>query len=168
MNNYIDYITDTEYTESELRLKYYELNIQDLLDNQITIMKKELSINNVLENINNAINGNIENIIKDLNELWGYEIEKQPKENFEGIVMLKNDMSIENLEKLKTYLNKTLNITSIEELGIKELAYEIKGYKKGYYLEYRYTGTFNTKQNLEKYLRNDDDILKFINIRVSN
>ena len=55
-----------------------------------------------------------------------------------------------------------------EDLGIKNLAYEIKHHKKGYYVVFHWVGTREQCEQLEIYMRKDDNVLKFITIKIDD
>lgn len=56
-------------------------------------------------------------------------------------------------------------IEKMEELGKKNLAYEVKGNKQGYYIIIEFYADSEDVKNLEVYCRNNEDILKWIFIR---
>ena len=56
-----------------------------------------------------------------------------------------------------------------DEMGIKNLAYEVKGQKKGYYYKITWMGDKNNLIDLETILREDDNtILRFITISMTD
>ena len=54
---------------------------------------------------------------------------------------------------------------NIDLIGTKKLAYELKGYPIGYYVIYRWLGTEKDVQTLESFLRERDEVLKFMTVR---
>lgn len=66
------------------------------------------------------------------------------------------------------FTGKQLKIT-IKKIGTKELAYKIKDkYNKGYYLSIYWIGTTENVAELERILRIDDNVLKFMTVRVDD
>lgn len=65
---------------------------------------------------------------------------------------------------MKTY---TVMIKSVEELGMKTLAYPIKKCKQGWYAIFRYKISPECIGKLESILHKDDDVLKFITVKES-
>ena len=52
----------------------------------------------------------------------------------------------------------------VEDIGEKTLAYEIKSHKSGYYVLLTWKGTPDNVSELERNLRINDDVLKFITV----
>lgn len=69
--------------------------------------------------------------------------------NYETIFLIREDIAEEERNKvvktIKDYLEKNGNVTKIEELGLKKLAYEVRKHNYAYY----YLIEFNSKA--EKY-----------------
>lgn len=82
---------------------------------------------------------------------------------YEGIYILKDNLSeeekTETIEKLKKCVGK---VESFEDLGVKKLAYEIRGNKTGYYIKMEYIS--ENCYEIEKQARLDDNVIKFINV----
>lgn len=70
------YDNDTKryITEKEIRELDFEENYNDLVNNKNDIIEGIISIESVCENIENSLNGDIENVVEDLNKCWGYDI----------------------------------------------------------------------------------------------
>ena len=78
-------------------------------------------------------------------------------ENFEYIEILKPDTTKENIkkhiEKITRYLkNKNCQNIEVEKLGIKLLAYMIKGHEKGFYILFKAETEKEEYRQIEKYL----------------
>ena len=89
-------------------------------------------------------------------------------ENFETIIIFKPDSSYENsLKNIQIMCQKYSNDLkiNIKHIGVKKLAYDVKNYQKGYYVTIIWQGTRNNVAELESYLRTDDNVLKFINMK---
>lgn len=87
--------------------------------------------------------------------------------NYESVCIFKEKTEIEVYEKFSARIHEILdNITKLDYIGIKNLAYEIKGNKKGYYVLLEFTATEKQVTELEKYYRLNDNIIKFITIRL--
>ena len=76
--------------------------------------------------------------------------------------------------KYKTLVEKYTNelilelkahITNIEKIGKKKLAYEIKGIKEGWYVIFTYETKPDIMPELEKIMRTDSAVIKFLTIR---
>jgi len=76
-------------------------------------------------------------------------------------------------EKIKEVIDKVKNVVeefsdrevSIEEFGMKRLAYEINKNKEGYYTVINFYGTPEDVKKLERVYRITDEIMKFIVVR---
>lgn len=119
-----------------------------------------------------------EKILKEIEDLQKVklEIENKIKEkqeelktikNFETIIILSEKSSLEKLTEIEETIIKIprAGIKNIEHLGMKKLAYEIKKNKKGYYLIFDWQGTEKETIEIEKYITETKDIIKFITIR---
>ncbi len=85
---------------------------------------------------------------------------------FEHISIFRGDL--ENYSSIIEDFKKQFEgfeITKFEEIGIKTLAYDVKGLKKGYYVLIEFKASEYDIAQLERYCRINDNIIKFIIIR---
>lgn len=75
----------------------------------------------------------------------------------------KQQNEIEN--KYKKIINKNGNVISIENIGKKKLAYEVKKNKEGIYIEINFTSEASFIEELERQYKIDENVIKFIVIR---
>ncbi|MFR1739099.1 MAG: 30S ribosomal protein S6 [Clostridia bacterium] len=75
----------------------------------------------------------------------------------------KQQNEIEN--KYKKIINKNGNVISIENIGKKRLAYEVKKNKEGIYIEINFTSEASFIAELERQYKIDENVIKFIVIR---
>lgn len=75
----------------------------------------------------------------------------------------KQQNEIEN--KYKKIINKNGNVISIENIGKKRLAYEVKKNKEGIYIEINFTSEASLIAELERQYKIDENVIKFIVIR---
>lgn len=75
----------------------------------------------------------------------------------------KQQNEIEN--KYKKIINKNGNVISIENIGKKKLAYEVKKNKEGIYIEINFTGEASFIAELKRQYKIDENVIKFIVIR---
>lgn len=94
--------------------------------------------------------------------------------NFENIYILKGSLTEEQAKKeiknIKQYF-KDVEIFEKQNdvngyLGLKRLAYTVKGEKTGYYNVTYFTGTDREVTEIEKQLRLNENVIKFITIRI--
>lgn len=75
----------------------------------------------------------------------------------------KQQNEIEN--KYKKIINKNGNVISIENIGKKRLAYEVKKNKEGIYIEINFTSEASFIAELERQYKIDENVIEFIVIR---
>lgn len=75
----------------------------------------------------------------------------------------KQQNEIEN--KYKKIINKNGNVISIENIGKKRLAYEVKKNKEEIYIEINFTSEASFIAELERQYKIDENVIKFIVIR---
>lgn len=78
---FIDNSNGREYTEEQIRKLDFEDNVSDLINNKDDIIKGFISVESVCECIENSLNGDIKDVVKDLNACWGYDIDIFEKVN---------------------------------------------------------------------------------------
>lgn len=84
----------------------------------------------------------------------------------ESIIITKPNSNIESIiGAYKSYFESIANNVEIENMGIKKLAYEIKGLSEGNYVIFRYEAEKDKIGELEKNFRLDDNVIKFITVR---
>ncbi|MCL6626375.1 30S ribosomal protein S6 [Alicyclobacillus shizuokensis] len=57
-------------------------------------------------------------------------------------------------------------IDELQEIGKRRLAYEIKKYREGYYVLMRYTADTDVSKELERVLRIEDAVLRYLTVRL--
>ena len=88
---------------------------------------------------------------------------------YETFFLIKDDTMEEQRNKIidtiKDYIITNGKITKIDSLGVKKLAYEVRGYKQAYYYIIEFDNESKNVSELERIYRITDEILKFIVIR---
>ena len=69
------------------------------------------------------------------------------------------------IEKFSTLINSDGKVDTVEELGKKKLAYEIKKHKEGNYVVINFEANPELIKELERIYRITDEIIKFIVVR---
>lgn len=94
---------------------------------------------------------------------------------YENVIILKTNLSEKEIKKTTNKIKEIIEnnggrIDNIEKLGKKKLAYEIKGQNEGIYQVHYFIGEPNTNiiSKLEKQLRMDDNVIKFIDIKLED
>lgn len=71
--------------------------------------------------------------------------------------------------KVESFINKESgSIIKTDNLGKKKMAYEVKGHKEGIYIDFYFEGNEKLVNELERYYRIDDNILKFLTIKTDD
>ena len=69
------------------------------------------------------------------------------------------------IEKFSNLINKNGKVDSVEEVGNKKLAYEIKKNKEGYYVIIKFEANPEFISELERVYRITDEVIKFIVVK---
>ena len=90
---------------------------------------------------------------------------------YEHTLIAKQDLSETQTKKLINKYHDIINknqgkILKTEEWGLRNLSYEIKKNKKGFYFHFKLEGVGKTIEELEKTENIDDMVLRFLTIRV--
>lgn len=85
---------------------------------------------------------------------------------FESVIIIKPEIEEKAIAAIVAEVNKKVKNLKVEEIGLKKLAYEVKGNKEGYYLLFNFEDIAEKVAMLEDYYRQEDNILKFITIRL--
>ena len=88
---------------------------------------------------------------------------------YESVIIVNPNLeeeSIKNLiKKFSDLINTEGNITSVEEVGKRRLAYEIKKNKEGYYIVFKFEAKSSLIAELERNYRITDEVIKFIVVK---
>jgi len=88
---------------------------------------------------------------------------------YESVVIVNPNLeeeSIKNLEKkFSDLINTDGNVTSVEEMGKRKLAYEIKKQKEGFYFVIKFEAKPELIAELERNYRITDEVMKFIVVK---
>ena len=89
---------------------------------------------------------------------------------YEKTIIAKQDLAEKELKTVKDKYNELINSSSgkvikIEEWGLLNLANKIKNYKKGFYIHYKFEGSKKTLNEIEKKIRVDNAILRYLTVK---
>jgi small subunit ribosomal protein S6 len=88
---------------------------------------------------------------------------------YESVIIISPNLEGEAIKsliaKFSDLINSNGKITSVEELGNKKLAYEIKKQKEGYYVVFKFEAKPDSIAELERVYRITDEVIKFIVIK---
>ena len=89
---------------------------------------------------------------------------------YENTIIAKQDLADKEIKSIKEKYNELINKSSgkvikIEEWGLMNLSNRIKNYRKGFYIHYKFEGDKNTLNEIEKKIKLDGSILRFLTVR---
>jgi|YNPNPStandDraft_1061719.scaffolds.fasta_scaffold00954_14 small subunit ribosomal protein S6 len=88
---------------------------------------------------------------------------------YEAMIILNPALDDEGLsklgEKVKGIISNKGEVVSVEEWGRREMAYEIKGHKEGYYLVIQFTAPPEAPGDLYREFRMNPDIIRGIVVK---
>ena len=89
---------------------------------------------------------------------------------YESVIIINSNTEDSRIKDIIETIKKKVienngNITNVEELGLKKLAYEVKKCKEGYYVVIEFKTKPEIITELERYFRITEEIIKFITIR---
>lgn len=92
---------------------------------------------------------------------------------YETIAIVDPDVSTEGRGPLFDKCLEIINqqngmLVELDEWGTRKLAYEIKKKLRGYYVRFDYCGNGDLVQEMERFFRIDERVLKFLTILVDN
>lgn len=96
-------------------------------------------------------------------------MDKKFLNKYESIIIVNPELKyIGDIKEKILNIVGELYIDSFEDIGIRNLAYEMQGTKTGHYIKTEfYAKDYEIINELEKYFRINDDILKFITVTTS-
>lgn len=90
-------------------------------------------------------------------------------DKFETIIIIDPDLSVEEksqvVQKYEDLINKIGKLQETQDLGVKTLAYAVRGRAKGHYLDFYFKSKSEKIKKLDEEFRKDDTVLKFITVR---
>ena len=88
---------------------------------------------------------------------------------YESVVIVNPNLeeeSIKNLiKKFSDLINTDGNVTSVEEMGKRKLAYEIRKNKEGFYIVIKFEAKPELIAELERNYRITDEVIKFLVVK---
>ncbi len=88
---------------------------------------------------------------------------------YESVIIINPNLETESIkaliEKFSNLINNNGKVSSVEEVGKKKLAYEIKKNKEGYYIIFKFESKPEAIAELERIYRITDEVIKFIVVK---
>ncbi|MDH3802297.1 MAG: 30S ribosomal protein S6, partial [Deltaproteobacteria bacterium] len=92
---------------------------------------------------------------------------------YETLFIVNPDSSEEDLKAVATKIKGVVSgmngiVTSYDEQGKKKLAYSVKKQNKGYYVLMDYVGSADIVSEIERNMRLDDRVLKYLTVKLAD
>ena len=88
---------------------------------------------------------------------------------YESVIIINPNLEVEStkalVEKISNLINSNGTVISVEELGKRKLAYEIKKLNEGYYVIVKFEAKPELITELERVYRITDEVIKFIVVK---
>ena len=88
---------------------------------------------------------------------------------YESVVIINSNTEEQGIkaliQKFSDLINSDGKVESVEEIGTKKLAYEIKKQKEGYYIVIKFEANPKLIAELERIYRITDEVMKFIVVK---
>ena len=88
---------------------------------------------------------------------------------YESVIIINPNLEEEAIksliEKISNLINTDGKVSSVEEVGKKKLAYEIKKNKEGFYVIFKFEANPELITELERVYRITDEVIKFIVVK---
>ncbi len=92
---------------------------------------------------------------------------------YENTLIAKQDLPKTEINKIKEKYTDLINnnhgkVIKIEEWGLLNLARRIKKYNKGFYIHFKFEGSKNTLNEINKKIRIDGSIIRYLIVKYKN
>jgi len=92
---------------------------------------------------------------------------------YENTLITRQDLPKTDLDNIKKKYSELINnnsgkVIKIEEWGLMSLARKIKKYNKGFYIHYKFEGSKNTLDEINKKIKIDGSIIRHLIVKYKN
>ena len=89
---------------------------------------------------------------------------------YENTIVAKQDLAEREIKSIKEKYNELINnssgkVVKIEEWGLLNLANKIKNYRKGFYIHFKFEGSKETLNEINKKISVDSSILRHLTVK---
>ena len=88
---------------------------------------------------------------------------------YENTIVAKQDLAENELKNLREKYNDIINssgkIIKIEEWGLLKFASQVKRFKKGFYIHFKFEGGNKTLDEIEKKIKVDSSIIRHLTVK---
>lgn len=89
--------------------------------------------------------------------------------NYESVIIIRPNLDEGEIEGIITKITDLINqdgeVTKVDKMGVKRLAYEINKCKEGYYIIFYFEAKEDVIVELERNYRINENIIKFITVK---
>ncbi len=90
--------------------------------------------------------------------------------NYELLLVFKPTLTEEELKAKVAFMKEVLEkneatIASVDEMGTRRLAYEIKKFQRGVYVVFYFTAPASSISEIERIIRINEEIIKFLTVK---
>ncbi len=89
---------------------------------------------------------------------------------YENTLVTRQDLAEKELLSIKEKYNKLINessgkVVKVEQWGLLNLSNKIKNFNKGFYIHFKFEGSKQTLNEMEKKIKLDDAIIRHLTVR---
>ena len=88
---------------------------------------------------------------------------------YENTIVAKQDLAENELKNLREKYNDIINssgkIIKVEEWGLLKFASQVKRFKKGFYIHFKFEGGNKTLEEIEKKIKVDSSIIRHLTVK---
>lgn len=88
---------------------------------------------------------------------------------YESVIIIRPNLEEGEIEGIVTEITDLINeneeVTKVEKMGVRKLAYEISKCREGYYITFDFEADPSIISELERYYRITESIIKFITVK---
>ena len=89
---------------------------------------------------------------------------------YENTIVARQDLAEKEIKSIKEKYNEIINnsagkVIKIEEWGLINLSHKIKNYRKGFYIHYKFEGSKETLNEMERKMKVDSSIIRHLTVK---
>lgn len=102
-------------------------------------------------------------------EIKNLQNELNKKRNvYETVIVITENVKLKVYSDIIKKIKNILDILNFKESGLKKLAYTVKNNNNAFYIIIKWEGSEEDTKEIEKFCQKENNILKFITIKIEN
>lgn len=101
-----------------------------------------------------------------------FKMEEKEMNKYESVIIVVPTLKEDEIKELENKYTKLINdngeLIKLENLGVKKLAYKIRENEEGLYIVFTFRSEFEFISELERQYRIDDNVIKFIVVKMED